>query len=242
MSDTPTHECRRGRRCKARRKTADGAFHGALIERPDALCHPCEDGAFEAIRHLGDDYADLSGHQFEDHTQSQGPKIGGFNPVAAIPVALGVDTLMWAIYNETLRWYARITKGDPEPVDFTERVRHRVLVLGANLGTLVDTPKRRLPALFPHPDGGDWRGVEEMDGVDAVLRLASFHHRAQALMGEVETVIFLPDPCPHCGRKALAASKDQEHVTCKSCQIVWDSAHFALLSNVLDFERKAVVA
>jgi hypothetical protein len=242
VSDNPNHECRRGRRCKSRVKTAAGTFHGALIDRPDALCRLCEDSAFEAIRELGEDYAGLCCYRFEDRSQSQGPKVGGTNPNPSIPVALGVDALMARIDDETLRWALRITRGDPVPDHHVLRVRACVATLGANLGTLVDLPKRRLPTLLPHPDGGDFLGLEEMDGVDAVLRLASFHHRAQTLMGEVETITWQRDPCPHCGRKALAASKDQEYVSCKGCGITWDSAHFAQLYNILDFERKVARA
>lgn len=223
-------------------RDAEGKYHGLKIDRPDALCRACEDSAFEAIRQLGDDYGRLTEHRGADRAVAQGPKVSGSGTNAPIPISLGVDTLMCAIDDETLRWAVRITKGDPVPTHPTLRVRRCVAILGANLGTLVDMPRRRLPALLPHPEGGDYAGLKEMDGVDAVLALASLHQRAQLLLGETESTVFLRDPCPQCGRKALAVSRDQQFVTCKGCQIVWDSEHFAHLTNVLDFERKRVKA
>ncbi|MBF6459818.1 hypothetical protein IU433_12300 [Nocardia puris] len=232
------HECRQGRRCTNRHRAETG-WRGAGVERANTLCRGCEERAFDAVRQLYDDFCQLCTEHGTARAPAQGPKVrgGGSLPV---PIPLAVDALIAAIDDETLRWTLRITKGDPVPAARGGRIAHCVRILSATLGTLVDMPAQVLPALLPHPNGGDYAGREVLDGVDAVLRLASLHQRARALLGDIETTIFLPDPCPHCGRKALAVSKDQERITCQGCRIVWDSEHFAHLSNVLDFERKAV--
>jgi hypothetical protein len=116
-------------------------------------------------------------------------------------------------------------------------VKRCLAILGAHKGTLVDLP----PHVYEDwtREGDDLMKVS-LDGVDAVLRLAAFHRQAMAVLGLGETRIWLPDPCPSCGRKSLSPSANQERISCQGCHAVWDSQHFALLGNVLDFERRAV--
>ncbi|WP_159840189.1 hypothetical protein [Nocardia sp. CY41] len=225
------HECRQGRRCKARVRDSEGQFRGNGVERPDALCRPCEESAFEAIRCLDDDYGELAAARGEQNSTVSGPKVSGSSELP-VPISLAVDTLMTEISEEAARWARRLPGDDPY------QVADCLTKICANLGTIVDMPPRQFTIWSPHPDGGDGMTTTVFDGVDGVLRLSRLHYRAQQVLGIVETTTFLPDPCPHCARKALAASKDQERVTCKGCRIVWDKSHFALLSNVLDFERK----
>lgn len=136
---------------------------------------------------------------------------------------------------ETGRWAARLTGGDPMPT-----VEHQVVAITTRLGTLIDQPARSVPVLVDRHDGGDDLELVELDGVDAVLRLAALHHRAQSVLGLSESVTMLPDPCPHCGMRALAPSRDQETVSCRGCGISWDRTHFALLNRVLDYDRRTV--
>lgn len=233
MRDTPEHQCRQGRRCKARVRDAEGVFHGAGVERPDSLCRSCEGAAFDAIRCLADDYGQLCGARTEERSPTQGPKVSGGGQ-APIPIPLGVDALMCAIDDETLRWAVRLTQGDPVPAHAGMRVQRCVAILAANLGTLVDTPLRTLPALLPHPDGGDYAGLEQMDGVDAVLRLASFHYRAEKVLGlESPKTNWLRESCHMCGRATLASDLGSATITCKSCHNVWDQDEFARLNNPL---------
>lgn len=233
--ESPEHECRQGRKCKARVKNDEGEFHGAGVERPNTLCRPCEDNAFEAIRQLADDYNQLAGATAEERSTTPGPKVSGSSELP-IPIPLGIDSLMTEINEEAARWSRRLPGDDPYEVgDCMSKIC-------ANLGTIVDMPPRQFTMWTPHPDGGDSFIATVLDGVDGVLRLANLHRRAQAMLGITETTTYLSDPCPHCARKALAVSADQERVTCKGCRIVWDSKHFALLSNVLDFERKTIAA
>ncbi|MFG1794163.1 hypothetical protein [Nocardia sp. NPDC049149] len=147
-----------------------------------------------------------------------------------IPVA--VDALMEAIDNETLRWTLRITRGDPLPSAPIERVRRCVVILGANLGTLIDRPMEVVPALIPHPQGGDYLGKEALDGVDAVLRLAGFHDQAINLLGLQEpSEEWLPESCHVCGRQLVFASLSESTVRCRSCRNVWGQDEFMRLNN-----------
>ncbi|MEV6432593.1 hypothetical protein [Nocardia sp. NPDC051463] len=171
----------------------------------------------------------------EERSATADPKVSGSTELP-IPIPLGIDSLITEFNEEAARWSRRLQGDDPYSVDAC------LTKICVHLGTIVDMPERQFTIWAPHPDGGDGFTTTLLDGVDGILRLARLHHRAQALLGVVETTTFLSDPCPHCARKALAVSKDQERVTCKGCRIVWDKSHFALLSNVLDFERKTVAA
>ncbi|MFC8531905.1 hypothetical protein [Nocardia sp. NPDC057227] len=232
MSDL-LHRCRQGKRCKSRTRTPANEWLACGVERPDSLCRACEESAFDAIRELDSDMGSLEAAWHEIKATVSGPKVSGSSELP-IPIPLGVDALLREIDAEVTRWAIRATGG--------EELRNAHSMLCANLGTLVDLPPQRVTVWQPHPDGGDDPGDLVLDGVDAVLRLARFHGRAQAMLGLTEVTTLLPDPCPHCGRKALAVSKDQERVMCQGCRICWDSAHFALLSNVLDYERREVRA
>ena len=229
--DTATHECRQGRRCRARTRTEDDQWHGKGVERPNTLCRPCEEHAFDAIRELGYDCMELRHALHEGLTQGSGPKVSGSSE-RSIPIPLAVDSLLGEIDAEATRWAVRVTQGDP--IAHTQPLR----AVCANLGTLVDLPPQSVTVWRPHPDGGDDHDRIVLDGVDAVLRLAALHQRAMTLLGLTETKTFLRDPCPHCARKALEVSKDQERITCQGCRIVWGKELFAHLSNVLDFEKR----
>lgn len=235
------HQCRQGNRCKSRVRDSDGEYHGAGVERPDSLCRPCEHAAFESMRRLHADWCALE-WALTDAWRSRvdgGPKVRG-TAERSIPLPLAVDTLMTAIDTELTHWTLRVTRGEPLPMHPRDCVERCVAILGASTGTLVDLPPRAMSVLLPRPDGGDNLGTLVLDGVDAVLRLAELHRRAVSVLGLTETREMLRDPCPHCGRKALAVSRDQTLVTCQGCRISWDKERFALLYNVLDFERQQV--
>lgn len=232
---TPEHECRQGRKCKARTKDAEGTWHGAGVEDAGRLCRPCEEHAFADIRQLDDDYGALLAADRSERAASAEPKVSG-SAELPVPIALDMDALVTEFNEEAARWSRRLPGEDPYLVEDC------LTKICAYLGTIVDMPMRQFTVWSPHPDGGDSFTETFLDGVDGILRLANLHRRAQALLGVVEVTTFLPDPCPHCARKALAVSKDQERVTCKACLIVWGSEHFALLSNVLDFERRSLKA
>ena len=229
----PEHECRQHRRCRARTRTADDQWHGAGVEKPDSLCRPCENHAFAAIRQLGDDYNHLLAARTEPRSRVSGPKVSGTGE-RSIPIPLAVDALMEAIDNELLRWTVRITHGDPLPAHAQERVHRCVAVLGASLGTLVDKPVTVVPALLPHPQGGDYVGREALDGVDAVLRLAGFHERTIKLLGLQEPAEeYLPESCHVCGLHLVFASLAESLVRCRGCRNCWDQDEFMRLNNPL---------
>lgn len=229
----PEHTCRQGRRCKARVRDAEGKWHGAGIERPDGLCHSCESHLFKAIGELGNDYAMLADERTAERSAVMGPKVSGSSE-RPIPISLTVDTLMTEIDDETMRWAIRITKGEPLPTHPVLRVRRATAILSANLGTLVDMPTQVVPAWFPYPDGGDWDGRMELDGVDAVIRLARLHDRAVSVLGLEETKYeWLREPCHVCGHQTVAASLEEPLVKCRNCHNCWDQDEFARLNNPL---------
>lgn len=231
-----SHRCRRGERCPSREQLDDGSYTGAGIEDP-GLCDICEDRAFDAIRQLAADHATLQ--QFGLHLpRAAGDGVAGTAVAGSrVLIRADVDEVATAIAEETARWARILTRGDE-----MRDVEAQCAAITTRLGTLVDQPARIVTVWSPNPDGGDDPAEQVMDGVDAVLRLAFLHHRARAVLGLDERVTMLPDPCPGCGLKALAASRDQERVTCKSCGVTWDREHFALLDRVLDFDRRALRA
>ncbi|MBJ8342796.1 hypothetical protein JGU71_28290 [Antrihabitans sp. YC3-6] len=185
------------------------------------------------------DWAGLTG-ALSATRKSNTPQIGGTN-AHPIPLRLDVAVISAAIETEVIRWARVVTRENIElPSRIGPCVQRCVTVLGTHTGTLVDQPLRRFSDLQPMPDGGDHLAQIELDGVDGVLRLAHLHARAAHALDATETRIWLPDPCPHCGRKALLPSTNQQRVTCQACRITWDSDHFALLSNVLDFEKQRI--
>lgn len=237
-TDTLEHECRKGRRCATRTRTPDGEYRGGGIETP-GLCTPCEEHAFDAMNELHTDWARLDG-ALTATRKSNTPQIGGTN-AHPIPLRLDVAAISAEIETEVIRWARVVTRGNVDlPAVTGTCVSHCVTILRLHTGTLIGQPTRRYWDLQPHPDGGDHLAQIELDGVDAVLRLAELHNRATKALDLAEARIWLPDPCPHCGRKALLPSNNQERVTCQACRITWDSDHFALLSNVLDFERQRI--
>lgn len=228
------HRCRQGRRCKARERDAEGEFHGAGVERPNTLCRPCEDGAFADIRQLADDYRMLNGARTEPRSTASGPKVSGSSE-RPIPISLPADTLMSDIDLEVTRWAIRLTRGEPVKGTPINQVLECLKVVCSRLGTLVDMPTQVVGAYFPYPDGGDWDGRMELDGVDAVLRLSMLHHRAVNVLGLDESKYeWLREPCHVCGRKAVVASLEEDKlVKCRGCGNVWHQDEFARLNNVL---------
>ncbi|MFC9432722.1 hypothetical protein [Nocardia sp. NPDC057030] len=225
--DQPEHQCRQGRRCKARVRDDDGEFHGKGVEGPGTLCRPCETDAFEAIRCLRADYEALRIARTEVRSHISGPKVSKSSE-RSIPIVLPVDTLMSDISLETLRWAVRITRGNPIPDDDC------FAVLCANLGTLIDLPAQQVTVWVPLADGGDDTARAVHDGVDAVLRLAALHQRARKLLGLDEPRIqWLRESCHVCGYCTLTSSIADATITCKTCQNCWDQDEFARLNNPL---------
>lgn len=231
--DGPEHECRQRRKCKARLRDTEGEWHGAGVEAPGSLCRPCEQHAFAALGQLGTDYALLAGARTVKRSRISGPKVSGSSE-RSIPITLAVDTLMTRIDDETLRWALRITRGDPLPPHPADRVRRCVAILCANTGTLIDLPPTRVAAWLPHPEGGDVDGLDVLDGVKAVLRLASYHHRAIKILGLDEPRDeMLRESCHVCGRAALVMSMESQLITCRGCHNVWHQDQLARLNNPL---------
>lgn len=151
-----------------------------------------------------------------------------------ILLPLDVDTLMTAIDDETLRWAIRVTRGDPLPGTPRARVRQCVTILRTSTGTLVDLPLQRVPAWMPYSDGGDYDGALELDGVDAVLRLADLHRRAQSTLGLTEPKTErLNDPCHVCGLALLMMDVGESIIKCRGCWNCWSEQEFARLNNPL---------
>lgn len=237
-SDSPEHECRQHRRCKARVPDDAGEFHGAGVERPNTLCRACEESAFADIRQLSDDYTLLFVARTLPRATVSGPKVSGSGE-RPIPIPLAVDTLMTDIDNETTRWALRITRGEPLTYHPNNQPIECLKVLCANLGTLVDMPMQVVAAYFPYPDGGDWDGKAELDGVDAVLRLARLHHRAMNVLGLDEPKEkWMREFCHVCGLKTLSMKANRNDPTlatihCRNCRNVWDQDEFDRLNNPL---------
>lgn len=231
--DNPEHECRQRGGCKARFREPGGEFYGAGVERPNSLCRPCEEAAFAAIRSLRGDYLMLTIARTRIRSAVSGPKVSGSSE-RSIPIPLPVDTLMTAIDNEATRWALRITRGDPLDPHSARQVLECLKIVCANLGTLVDFPEQVVTAYFPYPFGGDWDGRLELDGVDAVLRLADFHHRAEKVLGlEQPKTNWLRETCHVCGLASLVSDMSMATITCKACRNVWDQDEFARLNNPL---------
>lgn len=230
----PEHECRQGRKCKARIRDAEDRWHGAGVEDAGKLCHPCEEHAFAAIAQLADDYAALQAGTLEPRGRVDGPKVKG-TADRKIPIPLDIYTLMSDIDDETLRWTVRITRGDPLPASTPERVRRCVAILGSNLGTLVDLPLQRVAAFMPHPEGGDYDALLELNGVDAVLRLAKLHDRARTVLGLTDRKVepLRDDYCHVCGLAALTIEIDTGIIRCRECRNCWSQEEFARLNNPL---------
>lgn len=225
--ETPEHQCRQDRRCKAKIRDSEGEWHGVGVERPDSLCRPCEEHAFADIRELTTDYLHLTRARTEERSKVSGPKVSGSSDMP-IPIPLAVDTLMSLIAEETLRWAVRLTRGNPIPND------NAFMVITSNLGTLVDMPLQAVTVWVPHPEGGDDTGRIMLDGVDAVLRLAHLHYRAIRVLGlEPVRDQYLHEPCHLCGLVAVTASVRTNLVTCLNCRNVWAQEEFARLNNPL---------
>lgn len=225
MSDSPEHECRQGRHCKARIRDADSRWHGAGVERPDSLCRPCEEAAFADIRQLGDDRALLLVARTQPHAvNGSGPKVSGSSE-RPVPISLPADALITAIDEEAARW-ARRLPGDGD--DLT--------VICSNLGTLVDLPPQTMTVWVPLPDGGDDVTETVLDGVKGILRLSRLHHRAVGVLGLAEPKDeWLKEPCHICGLMMVTTSPRTDLVTCRNpeCRNVWDQDEFARLNNPL---------
>ncbi|MEV0247945.1 hypothetical protein AB0H76_15235 [Nocardia sp. NPDC050712] len=220
--ETVEHECRQGRRCKARTRTADDHWHGAGVEKPESLCRACEQSAFADIRELGDDYSLLAAASGKPQSQRGGPKVSGSSE-PSIPINLAADTLVTAIEEESARWARRL------PGEGWE-----LTVISSNLGVLVGLPPQRVTVWAPHPDGGDDIRETVMDGVDAVLALAALHQRATKVLGlEPERDQKLDEPCHVCGWAAVTVSVKTQLVTCHRCHNVWHQDEFSRLNNPL---------
>lgn len=224
MAVGPEHECRQGRRCKARIKDDEGAFHGTGVEQPGSLCRPCEEHAFAAIKQLADDYQKLIPARTEIRSTVSGPKVSGSSE-RPILIRLGPDTLMSDMDHETTMWANRILRGSPIPNDDT------FTVLSTSLGTLIGMPRQEVTVWVPVADGGDDTTRIALDGVDAVLRLARLHERALNVLGLVETVTWLRETCHMCGLRTLTMSLEYELITCRNCRNCWHQDDFARLNN-----------
>lgn len=217
MTDNPTHECRQGRRCKARVRHNDETWHGAGVDRPNRLCRACEDTAFAAIRKLDDIAAAvwcarnalLRSHVSGPHAASSG--------TPSIPINLPFDTFMTAYTEETTRWERRL----PGPLE-------------ANLGTLVDLPPTLHTVWLPHYDGGDHFLRTTLDGVDAVLRLSALHERGTRLLGfEERDATLNNEVCHMCGTAALTINPRTDLITCRACRNVWHQDAYIALQDPL---------
>lgn len=237
--DTATHEhsCRRGKRCAARTRNKANEWVPAGTERPNTLCPPCEDIAFEAISNLQTDWGQLEGSITAKRVVDTGPKVLTSQSHPS-PIRLDVDALQNDIETELIRWARILTRGDEFPGKSRDCIAATFTVVTSRLGTLVDMPVREIVVMESHPDGGDYLQRILMDGVDAILRLSQLHYRAEHVLQTRPVKIWLTDPCPACGRKALNASKDQSRITCQGCRAVWDKDQFVRLGTVLDFDRR----
>lgn len=218
----PEHECRQGHRCKARHRDTAGKWRGKGVERGGTLCRSCEEHAFNDIRRLDDDQTLLYAVRLQQGSHVSGPKVTGSSELP-IPINLGIDTLLADIDIEADRWARRLPG---EHLD-------DLTAICTQLGTLIDLPKRRVTVWRPHPDGGDDPADEVLDGVDAVLRLARLHHRAQAVLGLIETTAWLNESCHVCGYRMLTMALEHELIQCRNCKNCWHQDEFARLNNPL---------
>lgn len=231
------HQCRQGKRCAARTRNKTNEWQPAGTEQPNTLCPACETINFDAIRELNKDWNDLAASITTKRVTDTGPKVIT-SQTHPIPIRLDVDALQNDIETELLRWARILTRGEEFPMKSRECVHATHNAITTRLGTLIDLPPREITTLEAHPDGGDYVQRVLVDGIDAILRLAHLHHRTEHVLQTRPIKIWLTDPCPACGRKALAASKDQARITCQGCRAVWDKDQFARLGTVLDFDRR----
>ena len=232
---TAEHECRQGKRCRARKRDPNNTWRPAMIEH-QGLCRPCEDATFDAIRDLGADRAQLDAAITVDCRKQQTAKVGGTRDMPT-PLNLAAEALAAAIDTEWTRWGRAVTRPDDPDCDLPYRWYMRITT---RLGTLVDLPTRRYWDMLPLPFGGDHLAQLEADGVDGALRLAELHHQAGKVTGRTETRIWLPDPCHVCGMKTLSPSAGQDLITCRSCRNVWDAHQFAKLQDQFDYDKREI--
>jgi ribosomal protein S27E len=229
------HECRRGGKCKNRYRDTEGHMHGAEIEDAGKLCRTCEEQAFSAIRKLGEDYEALAQVSANPTgTRAKGPHVK-HTPGRAAPINLNAYELMARIDDELLRWAIRLDRElDNLPANPQKRVNRCLTSLSVRLGTLIDQPTHIFDALLPYHEGGDYLGREALDGVDAVIRLADYHRRAQRILGRTEAISYLTvEICHVCGQRRLIAQHDQNLISCRNCGHTWDEETFARLNNPL---------
>lgn len=220
-SATPEHECRQGRRCKARHRDDEDQWHGAGVEEARKLCRPCEEHAFADIRQLDDDWMLLTAARTMIRSHLSGPKVSGSSDLK-VPISLAVDAMDTAFTEETTRWARRLRREDG------------LTAICSMLGTLIDLPPKAMTVWAPHADGGDNITTMILDGVDGVLRLSRLHHRAVKVLGlEEERDQRLGESCHVCGREALTISLKTNLITCRSCRNVWHQDAFARLNNPL---------
>lgn len=170
----------------------------------------------------------------------------------SIPIPLDIDTLRTAIDNELQRWHNRLTGCDPVPVNPRACVQQCHRIVCSRLGTLVDLPVAEYTVNVPLHDGGDDLERWEMDGVDAVLRLAELHRRTETVLGVADVVQWMRQKCHVCGLKALVLTiapptqgvtdgagrkvdppPADDMVKCRSCHNAWTYEQFVRLNDPL---------
>lgn len=225
--DEVVHDCRQGPRCADRRRGDDGGWVPAGTLVPRSLCLACEQRATTAVRGLHVDWRELFLRLPATSSGALDAPVSGSRDLP-IPIRTSVEACMGDIEEELLRWHRQLTGGDGVPVGPEDVVRVCLTAVLSRLPALLGLPVRVVAVTAVDSAGDDFTELVELDGVDAVLRLAALHARAQHLVGASWVTRWLDHVCPSCRTRTLkvrSTGDDREDLTtCIKCFQVWPDA------------------
>lgn len=231
--------------CAAGSFCRDRAY--VAVER--GLCKRCVRVVTQACRAIGEDYDRLSA-AINDR-QVRGELVSG-TPDPAIPLNTTVLALRSTLseWSEAALWMCAESlkidvrarhKGKGWPVKDAPVIAQADRVLPQNVALLLRAAKQPVCMW----DGESQRYIEELDGIDVALKLATIHRQCRGLLGEVNPRRRLAMPCPvfDCGRRTLGIDNGQSEVTCTSCGGHWSELEYDWLTRMLiDDHQRAETA
>lgn len=188
------------------------------------LCDGCLDVVGRDVRALVLDYRDLA--QLLAPGAKARPVVSGTTD-AAVPLDLGVDTLMrdiaWtlAVWEPPVREAAGLCPERVRGVRAGWAVATAVSVLAARIELLAG-----LPPTWGYADGLD-AGPVERDGVYAAASMRALHRRARSALGLSRLVVRLPGPCSTCGATWLQRDPGEDGARCPVCNASWSGDDYA---------------
>jgi hypothetical protein len=221
------HDCRQGPRCADRRRDDEGLWLPAGTLRPGSLCVACEQKATTAVVGLHVDWRELYLRLPATSSSALDPPVSGSRETP-IPIRTSVEACMGDIEEELLRWHRVLTGGEGVPRVSEDAVRVCLASVVSRLPALLRLEPRPVTVTAVDGDGDDSYLTVVLDGVDAVLRLAALHARAQHLVGASWVARWLDHVCPTCRTRTLkvrsTADGQEDTTSCVKCFQVWPDA------------------